>query len=363
MEEDLSTEPSSVTALLNSEEEFRLFLTASFDIIYKMSADWRCLYRLVGKTFLADTLTPTETWLASYIPLAQQPQVLAWIAQAIQTQSVFDHEHQVYQSDGSVGWVQSRAVPVRNAQGEITEWLGTAIDTTSRKRVEQALLQQKQTLFVAVQEAEEAERKRIAESLHNGLGQMLFAVKLRLEQSRALLPATSAKVSMLRQETDELLADAIRQVRTISHELVPMVLEEFGLAAAIKDLCQKMKGLLLWVNCQVHLDEELPPLPGSLQLALYRIAQELMQNVVKHAAGATHVSLELENVPGFVLLRVEDNGPGFTADALSGVGLGLRNIRDRVTLLGGVIDVGEMPRSGAYVRLRLPVPAEQGPLQ
>ncbi|GAB2867860.1 sensor histidine kinase [Hymenobacter ruber] len=358
MEKDLSNEPLAVTALLTTEEEFRLFLTASFDIIYKMSADWRSMYRLVGKTFLADTLTPTETWLESYIPVQQQPQVLAWIAQAIQTQSVFEHEHQVIQADGSVGWVHSRAVPVRNAQGEITEWLGTAINTTPRRRAEQALLQQQQAVFAAVQEAEEAERKRIAENLHNGLGQMLFAVKLRLEQSRVLLPATSAQVSLLRQETDELLADAIRQVRTISHELVPMVLEEFGLGAAIKDLCQKMKGLMLHVHCQVHLDAELPPLPASLQLALYRIAQELMQNVVKHAAGATHASLELENVPGFVLLRVEDNGPGFDADAPTGVGLGLRSIRDRVTLLGGVIDVGRMPHTGAYVRLRLPAPTE-----
>ncbi|GAB3845002.1 hypothetical protein GCM10028822_02880 [Hymenobacter terrigena] len=358
MEKDAPIEPSAVTALLNSEEEFRLFLTASFDIIYKMSPDWRYMYRLVGKTFLADTLAPTETWLESYIPIPQQSQVLDWIAHATQTQSVFEHEHQVIQADGSVGWVHSRAVPVRNAQGEITEWLGTAINTTPRRRAEQALRLQQQAVFVAVQEAEEAERKRIAENLHNGLGQMLFAVKLRLEQSRVLLPATSAKVSMLRQETDELLADAIRQVRTISHELVPMVLEEFGLAAAIKDLCQKMKGLMLNVHCQVHLDAELPPLPGSLQLALYRIAQELMQNVVKHAVGATHASLELENVPGFVLMRVEDNGPGFAPDAPTGIGLGLRSIRDRVTLLGGVIDVGKMPRTGAYVRLRLPVPAK-----
>ncbi|WP_201978707.1 PAS domain-containing sensor histidine kinase [Hymenobacter rubidus] len=356
MEKDPFAEPA-VPALLHSEEEFRLFLAASFDIVYKMSADWRYMYRLVGKTFLTDTFAPTETWLTSYIPAPQQPQVLDWIAQAIQSQSMFDHEHQVFQADGSVGWVHSRAVPVRNAEGEITEWLGTAINTTPRRRAEQALLEQQQAVFVAVQEAEEAERKRIAENLHNGIGQLLFAVKLRLEQSRVLLPTPNARVDALRQETDELLADAIRQVRTISHELVPMVLEEFGLPAAVKDLCQKMSGVVLRVKCQVHLDEELPSLTGSLQLALYRIAQELLQNVVKHATGATHASLELENVPGFVLLRVEDNGPGFAADMLpAGASMGLRHIRDRVTLLGGTIEVGKMPHSGAYVRLRLPVP-------
>ncbi|WP_460546876.1 PAS domain-containing sensor histidine kinase [Hymenobacter daeguensis] len=348
MEKDPFTQPATTATLFNSEEEFRLFLAASFDIVYKMSADWRYMYRLVGKSFLADTLAPTETWLTTYIPSSQQRQVLAWVAQAIQGQRTFEHEHQVFQADGSVGWVRSRAVPVRNAQGEISEWLGTATNITPRKLAEH-------TLFGAVQQAEEAERKRIAESLHNGLGQMLYAVKLRLEKSRFLLPAPNAEVDALRQETDELLADAIRQVRALSHELVPMVLEEFGLANAIQDLCQKMSGATLRVSCRVELDKVLPLLPGALELALYRMAQELIQNVVKHATGATLARLEVENVPGFVLLRVEDNGPGFAADASVGAGLGLRNIRDRVTLLGGVIDIGNGLHSGAYVRLRLPV--------
>ena len=356
MEKDPSPESAAAPALFHSDEKFRLFLAASFDSVYKMSADWSCMYRLVGKTFLADTLAPTKTWLTTYIPVPQQAQVLAWISQSIRTQSVFEHEHQVYQADGSVGWVRSRAIPMHDAQGEITEWLGTATNITPRIQAEQALFQQQQALFIAVQEAEEAERKRIAESLHNGIGQMLFAVRLRLEKSRALLPAPNTAISALRQETDELLADAIRQVRTLSHELVPMALEEFGLAAAMRDLCRKMTGSRLRLACHVQLDETLPPLLGSLQLALYRIAQELVQNVVKHATGATHASLELENVPGFVLLRVEDNGPGFAADAPAGAGLGLRSIRDRVALLGGAIEFGQVPHSGAYVRIRLPVP-------
>ena len=344
--------------LQDAEATFRLFLTSSFDVVYKMSPDWHDLYRLVGSSFRRDTLAPTDTWLTSYIPAPQRAQMRAWIAEAIRHQRVFEHEHQVFRADGSVGWVHSRAVPVRNAQGEITEWLGTAISTTPRRKAERLLQQQKQVLFTAVQEAEEVERKRMAESLHNGIGQMLYAVKLRLEQSRALLPAATEAVNSLRQETDELLADAIRQVRSLSHELVPVALEEFGLAIALQNVCRKMHGARLRIGCQVQLDPSLPPLPNPLQLALYRIAQELLQNVVKHAAGATYASLELENVPGHVLLRVEDNGPGFATQARpTNTGLGLRSIRDRVALLGGVIEEGNMPGSGAYVRIRLLVPA------
>jgi signal transduction histidine kinase len=136
-----------------------------------------------------------------------------------------------------------------------------------------------------------------------------------------------------------------------------MTLEEFGLPAALKDICQKLSSPRLRFYCQVQLDEAAPPLPAALQLALYRMAQELGQNIVKHAQGATEASLELETTPGFVLLRAEDNGPGFASNATNHAGLGLRSIRDRVALLGGMLDVSSAAQSGAYVRIRIPIPS------
>jgi signal transduction histidine kinase len=106
--------------------------------------------------------------------------------------------------------------------------------------------------------------------------------------------------------------------------------------------------------------EEGPALPQPLQLALYRIAQELAQNIVKHAR-ATQASLALETVPDFVLLRAEDNGIGFPSEPVTGPGLGLRTIRDRVALLGGTMDLGSTPTFGTYVRLRFPFPTTPAP--
>ena len=96
-------------------------------------------------------------------------------------------------------------------------------------------------------------------------------------------------------------------------------------------------------------------------MALYRMAQELAQNIVKHARGATRASLELETMPGWALLRAEDNGAGFANFPADSPGLGLRSIRDRVALLGGQLETGSPPLDGAYVRIRIPIPASPTP--
>ncbi|MCB2408125.1 sensor histidine kinase [Hymenobacter lucidus] len=196
-------------------------------------------------------------------------------------------------------------------------------------------LRQQQALFEAVQAAQEAERKRVAESLHNGIGQLLFATKLRLDQLHAPALHTLPSLVAARQEADRLLAEAIRQTRTLSHELVPMMLEKFGLAAALQDISRKMSSPQLSLRCQVLFDEDAGPISPALQLALYRMAQEL------------------ETTPGWVLLRAEDNGPGFAPSPTASTGLGLRSIHDRVELLGGVMETGTS--DGAYVRIRLPL--------
>ena len=101
-----------------------------------------------------------------------------------------------------------------------------------------------------------------------------------------------------RREADQLLGEAIRQARALSHELVPLVLEEFGLVAALEDIGRKLSTPQLRLHCQVLLDDEAGSLPSSLHMALYRMAQELAQNIIKHAHGAIEASLELETMPG-----------------------------------------------------------------
>ena len=169
------------------------------------------------------------------------------------------------------------------------------------------------------------------------------------------MAGTAAALATARQEANQLLSEAIRQTRALSHELVPLVLNDFGLAAALQDICRKLGSAQLHLHCYLDLDEAATTLAPPLQLALYRIAQELAQNTVKHARGATEATLELETMPGWVLLRMEDNGAGFAAGAANNPGLGLRSIRDRVALLGGQLELGSLSTGGAYVRIRIPL--------
>ncbi|MBW4538462.1 MAG: PAS domain-containing protein [Myxacorys chilensis ATA2-1-KO14] len=138
-----------------SEERFRLFITASSDMIYRMSADWSKMRYLKGKNFLASTETSSHMWLEKYILREDQPQVLTTIREAIRTKSTFELEHRIIRLDGTVGWTFSRAIPLLDAQGEIIEWFGAAGDVTDRKQAEEVIRRSEEkyrTLFESIDE-------------------------------------------------------------------------------------------------------------------------------------------------------------------------------------------------------------------
>ena len=315
------------------------------------------LYRLVGLA-PGEAVQPARYF--DYVVLEDRPVVERLLPYLTDGRGPFEETLRL-QVGEQVKTVRLQAV-VLPAAGQPGRVLGVHLDISELQRLaaDSLRLSQQQALFEAVLQAQEAERRRIAENLHNGVGQTLYATKLRLDQLHyPLLNAEPALVTA-RREADALLADAIRQIRALSHELVPQVLREFGLATALQNVCQQLSSPTLRLRCHVLLDEQVPPLPDLLELALYRMAQELGLNIVKHARGATEASLELETTPGFVLLRAEDNGAGFDSPnpATDTPGLGLRTIRDRVALLGGTLDLGHHAGQGTFVRLRIPLPPD-----
>ena len=127
-------------ALRHSEERFRAFVKASSDVVYRMSADWSEMRQLEGRGLISDTTSPRRDWLQEYIHPDDFRPLLRAIALATRTRGMFELEHRVRRMDGSMGWVLSRAVPIFNWEGEITEWFGTASDITVQKKAEEALI-------------------------------------------------------------------------------------------------------------------------------------------------------------------------------------------------------------------------------
>ena len=135
-------------ALKDSEKRLQAFVDSRSDVIYSMNADWSVMHQLHGRNFIADSKQSNTKWLQNYIHPDDQRSVLEKVKQAIESNSNFEMEHQVLRTDNTLGWTFSRAVPVRNDEGEITEWFGTARDITDRKLEQEALLQSEERFRV-----------------------------------------------------------------------------------------------------------------------------------------------------------------------------------------------------------------------
>ncbi|OGX84595.1 PAS domain S-box protein [Hymenobacter glacialis] len=209
---------------------------------------------------------------------------------------------------------------------------------------------QQRDTFRMVLVAQEVERKRIAEALHNGVGQLLYATRLHLEEGAKAL-GTSNKAMAL-------LEEAIKALRSVSFELTPSVLEDFGLAVALQKLAGSIPPAKLRLHLYLaHLDH---PLPQLLNVAIYRMAQELLNNVVKHAH-ATEATLHVAYEEGHVHISMEDDGGGFDVPSTveSAQGIGLAGLYNRAALLGGRFELVSHPGRGTIATVLLPVIEEQ----
>lgn len=147
-------ERASITrALRESEIRFRSLVSASSQVLYRMSPDWTEMRQLGGGGFIEDTEHPSVRWLEQYIDPSDRPFVLSAITKAVKSKSIFELEHRVRRVDGSLGWTRSRAVPVFNERGAITEWFGEATDITERKQLEQELRASQERLQQVFQQA------------------------------------------------------------------------------------------------------------------------------------------------------------------------------------------------------------------
>jgi signal transduction histidine kinase len=222
----------------------------------------------------------------------------------------------------------------------------------ARARQDALIIAEREAGLRGVLAATEAERKRIASELHDGVGQQLTGLRFRLEEIASATGTGKPTSSTAVAEALALADDAGREVRHIAHAMMPKALGDLGLGPAVADMLERALG-------GTGITHEFGPmglngrLPKEVETGVYRIAQELVQNTMKHA-GAKRVSLQLLLNKGHLVMIYEDDGKGISP-AETGGGIGLRNIRGRAHALRASFHIGNGDPGGILATLRVPI--------
>jgi len=272
---------------------------------------------------------------------------------SVKDEHISEFKYRIIDFQGKVRWLATkRKVLKRDEYGAPLQIIGISQDITQqielteeRQRLidEQAKLKilQQQQLFEAIINAQEEERRNIAENLHNEIGQLLFAAQLKLGSSES--------------ESRNLLNAAIKKVREISFELTPVLLNDMGLEAALKDMFEK-KLDTQQISFNFSFNVKATPLNSNLEVIIYRILQELVNNTIKHAE-ANHVNILVLQKGDELYISQTDNGKGLDKSILndSKKGFGLKSIINRLHILNGVFEVFSSPNGGTKVLMNIPL--------
>ncbi|MBQ0866899.1 HAMP domain-containing sensor histidine kinase [Streptomyces sp. A73] len=240
---------------------------------------------------------------------------------------------------------QRLPVPGARGGGEVAELIRTFNAMLDR------LEQERATSSAQVLLAQEAERRRIAQELHDEVGQSMTATLLVLK--RAADDAPQPLLEEL-QQAQEITRESLDEVRRLVRRLRPGVLDDLGLASALVSLTQDF-ATHTGLRVVRRLDTDLPVLGREIELVLYRVAQESLTNAARHAE-AGRVEVSLRHTGETVLLEIADDGRGIEA---AREGAGIRGMRERALLAGATLDITSTPGTGTRIRLATPAPGEQ----
>jgi len=337
-----------------------------------------------------------------FIPEEGHKTVQEYFASFSQENPVSTHEHRAIAPNGEIRWQQWANRALYDEQGHLIEFQSVGRDITERKRAEEALRKARDELEQRVKErtaelsesnvlleqeiaehrqakealqrseaelrrlssqllnAQEEERKRIARELHDGIGQSLSAIKFKVETAlNEMGQVNPAQVVKSLEAVVPVAQEAVEEVRRISRNLRPSILDDLGILATISWLCREVETIYSGIRIEKQIDIEEHDIPDSLKIVMYRVLQESFNNIAKHSH-ATLVRLSLKGADGKIELAIDDNGVGFDVEqVLSGEqskrGIGLASMRERAELSGGSFSVESHKGAGTTVRASWPL--------
>lgn len=348
----------AVRRLRDSEERYRAIVEDQTELICRFLSDGT-------RTFVNDVYCryfgkQREDLIGqSFIPFIldeDRDGVLQNIASLSYENPVITYEYRVVIPDGTFCWQQWTNRAICDKQESIIEFQAVGRDVTIRKQAEEELKnsrEQLRNLSAHLQSVREKERMYIAREIHDELGQTLTALKMDLVWLKNRLPGDQVPLNDKMRSMVELVDKTGETVQRISAELRPGLLDDLGLAAAIEwqtEEFQKRTG----IPCEVSLDPEDFIANQDISTAIFRIFQETLTNIVRHA-DASSVNVMLHEKDDEITLEVSDNGRGITEEQVShSQSFGIIGIRERVNLLRGSVAISGNPNKGTTVTVRIP---------
>jgi PAS domain S-box-containing protein len=292
------------------------------------------------------------------------------IEQAFREGKSFDHEERIVRPDGSVRILRSQGEFVSGKQGVPVKLVGICQDITDRKRTEQQLQAANTALAQELRErakterelhalsaqlsnAQEEERARLARELHDDINQQIAALSIKASSLRAGIPPEFTDARAQISHIQEKLIVLTESIRRISHQLHPAILQFSGLDVALRTYCSEFAALA-GITVAFHSEGSFEDVPEQIALSVYRIAQEALGNVVKHAQ-TNHADVALTRSLHALNLTVSDSGIGLDLNG-AGVsqGLGLISIKERTRLVNGTLEIQSKPNQGTALSVTLP---------
>jgi len=358
--------------LAHKNQELDAIIHTAPDIIFSRQANGSRDY--ISDRFYEYTGAPAGTanglgWM-EYVHADDKDRATVEWTNCVQSGTNYEIEYRLRSGDGLYRWFRARAVPIRNESGEIIRWYGTCSDIHDSKLLEQSMREsatklekmvdertaELRELSVRLMTMQDQEHRRIARELHDGLGQELAVAKIVLDSAllQELAPATKRACS----EAINIIDRAIQQVRSMSHLLHPPLLDEVGLLSAITwytDGLAERSG----IQTSLHVEpQDFPRLSPDLETAIFRIVQEALTNVFRHAA-ANHVWITLVQRGVQTIVTVRDDGRGIGEKIAElqpeSLGVGIRGIKQRAKEFGGELRVSNA-NPGTIVEVMIPSP-------
>lgn len=287
-----------------------------------------------------------KNWFDEFIPEAERESVRAVFTQMMNNEIGITHsnENNIIGKGGGEHLIQWHNTLLKDESGQPEATLSSGVDITEKR----ALEREKTEALVLGQENE---RRRLAQELHDGLGQSISAIGLNLNALEPELKSFNDKFKKIYEEVKEKLNETIEEVRAISRNLTPKILEDFGLERALEHLCETIdKSTLVALNLNLHGD--LRHVDKGQALGIYRIIQELVNNALRHA-DPQNIYVHVTRGQSEWIVLVEDDGHGFDP-VKRPKGMGLNNVKSRAELLKGEVHIDSNEKSGTTVSVNIP---------